>query len=436
MAKKNDTVTVTEEFNCDKEIECAWCQTKFQYQHKMHVSGSGLNELQAKKEAARKALSDLEKEPGNEKCPTCGALQVSMEANSFAAGHIVAAVFAAIILLIAIGVGALLNGKLISFISLSTASYVFVLLLLIPVAYNLWLVFSNENSNLEAGLADAKQKVSDGTTKVLSRKPGIAVPESIPRSLTALQYVAIVLSVIGIALVPAAEIVRLASGWPSNSAAFPPVAGPGDEVTLYWPQSISCLKHFWKGTVTVGFADPDKPGNTAPLGATCETKSWGSFIGGKGATNKDTAIWTNVKLPDNPGLAGKTIRLPSRISVTYPHSTGLFGFEERQTEFNNEFQFRLASPKAASTFCLLWWGGLLAGGGLVVISGLLLRQVQLSLLKNSPQPETLNVRNAADADIKTRTPSMNTPSANTSSKKSQGPGKEKIDEFYDIEFPE
>jgi hypothetical protein len=195
---------------------------------------------------------------------------------------------------------------------------------------------------------------------------------------------------------PAAEIVAMMSGWHSNPSAFPPVAGPGDTVILYWPESLECLKRHWKGTVEVQYTDDQQTLPPTPVKATCPSEDWGGFIGGRGARNTDITIWTQVTLPDDPALAGKTIRMPSKIAVVYPHSKGLFGFENREADFATEFKFRLSSPKAAETYFLLWWAGLLVGGGLVVVAGFILRRHELQLLNVSMFPVTLKIINLTE----------------------------------------
>lgn len=393
---KTDQVTVTARYECIKEVDCACCGTTYRFPYKSSVSGSGLNRTLARQALAKKAPAELEGEPGSERCPTCGVLPDCMDLDSRALGHGCLMWFILIVFGIALLLGYLLNEKVIAFVSLSSLIWVTAVCLLLAVLANLKLVRKNTNENLQEKRKAAELRVEEELVTVVSAGTSGALPNSVPRPLRAVQMLAIVLSIIGIGLLPAAEIVGLVSGWHSNRSAFPPVAGPGEDVVLYWPETLVCLKGFWKGTTSVQFTDEQQTLPLSPVAAACSTEDWGQFVGGRGTRNQETTIWTRITLPDDPGLSGKSIRLPAKISVTYPHSTGIIGFENREAEFANEFQFRLSSPKAAQTYFALWWGGLVLGGGLIALSAFLLRRHAMGLLSTSVYPITLNLRPVED----------------------------------------
>lgn len=394
MAKKNDA-SVTEEFMCVKEVTCACCGTVYQFPHKTTVTGTGPIRIEARKDAFRKAPAELAGETGRRRCPTCGVLPTCMEASTNAFGYGCMLWFSGIVLAIALVIGVLLELRAISFVPLYVMSWTSFAILLLPVLINILLVRRNANWNLER----KRERSKTEPVSIISSSSNVAIPDSLPRSTTVVQSVAIVLSLVGLCILPAAEILRMASGWTINASSFPPVAGPGDEVTVYWPKSLDCLKGYWKGSATVEFADTEGKVPPAALPATCRTEEWGQFVGGKGTTNRDTVIWTKVQLPDDPGLKGKTVKLISKIDVVYPHSTGIFGFENREEQFAHEFQLRLSAPKAAATYHDIWWAGMAIGGVLIVASTFMLRRGQLSLLKSCPYPRTMNVTRVDDVEV-------------------------------------
>lgn len=396
MAKKDVTVAV--EFACLKEFECANCGTTFRYPLKSSVSGTGPTNALATEDAVRKSTAELEGEPGNERCPTCGAMPECMELDARSLLSGCRLWYSVFILAVAVCIGFLLNERIVSFVSLSTLIWISAALLLPAVAVDIWLARWNANGDLQVWAERGKQKLEKSVVEIVSTGSQIKHRNSIPRTTSLLQQATILVAIMGLCVMPAAEIVGLVSGWHSNRSAFPPVAGPGDNVILYWPESLECLKRQWKGTVEVQFTDEQQTLPPAPVKATCPSEDWGRFVGGKGTRNTDTTIWTQVTLPDDPSLSGKTIRMPSKISVVYPHSTGLFGFENREAEFATEFKFRLSSPKAAETYFMLWWAGLLIGGGMVVVTGFVLRKYELHLLKVSMFPITLQIINLTEIE--------------------------------------
>jgi hypothetical protein len=394
MAKKDVTVSV--DFVCLKELECANCATTFRYPHKSSVSGTGPTNAQARSDAVRKSTAELEGEPGSERCPNCGALAECMEVDTRALLSGCRLWYTVFVVAVAVFVGYLLNEHIVAFVSLSSLIWITVALLLPAVALDIWLARWNANADLQFWAEQGKKKLERIPIAVVSTGTEIKNRNSIPRATSLTQQSAIVVAIMGLCVMPAAEIMGLISGWHSNPSAFPPVAGPGDQVILYWPESLECLKRKWKGIVEVQFTDEQQTLAPTPLKAICPSEDWGRFVGGKGTRNTDITIWTQVTLPEDPSLSGKTIRMPSKISVVYPHSTGIFGFENREAEFATEFQFRLSSPQAAQKYLMIWWVGLLIGGGMVVVSGFVLRRYELNVLKTSMYPITLNVTKLED----------------------------------------
>ena len=396
MAKK-DSESVSEDFLCVKEVTCEWCETVFRFPLKLSIDGSGPNKLVARKNAAENAKIKLPEEPGTERCPSCGALQTCMEASGSALGFGCLTVLMAICLGIAITFGVLVNLHLLTSVSLPVVGWILVALAIPIVLFNIYLARINPNSELNAGLEEAKTKVAEGKITVVSQ-PKSVIPESIPRSTGIVPLIAIGLSVIGLCLIPAAEVFRMASGWTAHPFAVPPVAGPGDEVTLNWPNSVNCLKGKWRGIVEVEMTDPVGKHPKTKVDASCSTEQWGNWSGGRGNRNRDTAIWTKVKLPDDAALAGKDVSLHAKILVTYPQSSGLLRFENKEAEFVHDFQMKLSSPKSSTMYFEAWWIGIVGGGGLIALASWFCRLYQLNVVKNSPHPKTLYIKNFAEPD--------------------------------------
>lgn len=394
MAKKN-SVSLKAKYECIKEVDCEWCHTRFQFPMVESTKGSGPTLDDAVRDAREKSRKSLEREPGHEACPTCGALQVSMGASKNAFAHGCALWFAGILLAIGLLIAFLINQNIVSLVTASTVSWTLFFVSILTLLFNIRIVRQDPNADLIQSRAAAAAKVKEQKIVVISTTHD-ALPDSIPTSVSVFQWAAIGLCALGITLYPAAELLRITSGWASNPNCVPPVAGPGDEVTVFWPKSLPCLKGHWKGAAFVNLVSDDPFATPMPLEATGRVDGWGGVIGGKGAHNQDTAIWTKVKLPDDPALVGKKIKLDAKMSINYPHSTGLLSFEEAQVEFENVFTLKLAVPRAATRYNTAWWIGLIGGSGLVVLSSFLLRRHQLGLCRSSVQPKTLNFQLVTD----------------------------------------
>lgn len=392
MAKK-DSVSVNEEYQCVKEVDCDVCGTTFRFPYRSTVSGSGETERDAQRDAAKKAQKELTDETGSERCPNCGALQVCMEAGAKALGFGCATWLAGFLFLVGGALAAVNHFQLISYPTMPMICWLLGLFSLPVIAWTIFLARSNANLDLEQGLREAKQKLeSQHLTIVSAGEPGAVQLARL--SMTSIQMVALGMGILGLLLLPSAELLRIASGWTMNSNTTPPVVGPGDDLQLNWPESLQCVKGHWRGTATVEYTDAERTLPSTPLAATTRSEDWGNFIGGRGARNQTTLIWATVKIPDDPGLAGKTIRLNAQITVNYPTSTGLFGFENREDTLSHEFPITLAPAMAGSTYKIVWWGGLVIGAGLILLSAYTLRRGQLNLFKACARPRTFDIRPA------------------------------------------
>jgi hypothetical protein len=188
-----------------------------------------------------------------------------------------------------------------------------------------------------------------------------------------LQWSALVLLGLGLMALASSEAVRLAAGWPLNRDCVPMVAGPGDEVDIYFPDQISSIKGYWKGQPTVSVTNAQELGLAeAALPATSEDDHWGSVMMGKHVSPKNAQLWARVSIPESEGLAGETLQMKIALDVAYPAKTGMFGFQEVRQGFAHATELRLASALAGFMYQVVWWGSLLIGAGLIVLAELFL----------------------------------------------------------------
>jgi hypothetical protein len=179
---------------------------------------------------------------------------------------------------------------------------------------------------------------------------------------------------VGIALLPTGEVVRLASGWPRNPNCYPMVVGPGDKTRLYLPNKIESVKGLWNGRSTATVVNAEELGLTNPqLDCSSNDKTWGVFIGGKGSWGTSTSqLWSDVKAPSDENIAGKTLQVRIKMDVKFPAKHGLLRFEDEERPYEDVFELQIATPLAGRTYRNLWWGGGLGGGILVLVGSALL----------------------------------------------------------------
>jgi hypothetical protein len=235
------------------------------------------------------------------------------------------------------------------------------------------LAVNNPNADLEANRKKAEEAVGANTLKLVDPGSKGPPPLSYPQRLGFLQWSALVLLGLGLMALASSEAVRLAAGWPLNRDCVPMVAGPGDEVDIYFPDQISSIKGYWKGQPTVSVTNAQELGLAeATLPATSEDDHWGSVMMGKHVSPKNAQLWARVSLPESENLAGETLQMKIALDVAYPAKTGMFGFQEVRQGFAHATELRLASALAGFMYQVVWWGSLLIGAGLIVLAELFL----------------------------------------------------------------
>jgi hypothetical protein len=254
------------------------------------------------------------------------------------------------------------------------------------VLAHIWFSRINPNKDLEANKTKAAAEVQKGVLKLdWASSTGPMLDEAQARPTHGKRAMALGLMLVGIALLPTGEIVRMASGWPKNGDCEPMVIGPGDQPKLFLPSKVKSIKGFWNGQATVTVLNADELGLANPrLECSTNTKTWGGIIFGKSVRAEDVNLWTIVNLPSTDNLSDKIVRLRVNMDVNYPAERG-HGFENEEKSIEDTIELHLASPHAGRTYRLLWWGGGVTGGILILLGSVWLI-VQATAIKKTALP--------------------------------------------------
>jgi hypothetical protein len=172
-----------------------------------------------------------------------------------------------------------------------------------------------------------------------------------------------------------AEIVRTTQGWPANSNCYPPVVGPGDEVRIYFPQTVRSAEGHWRATPTVEVQSEEIAGlPDAQVHATSANDQWGATISGSGnnpPTNKHVRLWMKVQIPDAPDLSNNRLPLQLKLKVSYPQLTGRYReFKEVAEEYTHQTELQLGpTGKVGARFHSWVWLGLGVSAALCTFMG-------------------------------------------------------------------
>lgn len=356
------------EVKCWKEHTCSACQTVYRYLFKRTKTGTGGTEQAAGAAATRAVIHALERETEMRPCPACGYCQPEMVGFRRARGHwwmfwITLAVFAVLVVL---GFIPAIADHLILWIALAVAACL--------VVANLIIALLTPNGSPEKNMELAKDYLEDGTMEVTTVSKEEPEPVADPKG--GLFWGVFGAAALALLLIVAAELVRLASGWPLNAAWHPQVAGPGDTPWTHFNKRIETVGGYWRAqNVLVHVLNPQEVGiANAQWAASSHHSDWGDKISVKsGQKRSSRQLWARVNVPPEANLAGKEVSLKIILDVEFPVLRGNNAFENDRDVSEHTTSLRLASPRAGKTYTTLWWVGLVGGGLLLLgLNGLLI----------------------------------------------------------------
>jgi hypothetical protein len=206
---------------------------------------------------------------------------------------------------------------------------------------------------------------------------------------------AFTLLALGTVAVLTAEVVRGVQGWPANPDCYPPVAGPGDNIRVSFPQTVEAVGGHWRGSVAAEVTDRGDSG-LLPVALTGSSRDdqWGKTIRlekGEQGTKK-ARLWAMVEIPDSPQLAGQVLSLRLTLQITYPRLRKDGRFEEDTREFIHTAQLHLAADRyAGMVYRICLWLGILLSDLVPLMTFWLSQLATPTRDANGPQRDTLEI---------------------------------------------
>ena len=271
-----------------KAHTCAGCGCRYAYLMVRKRAYGGSTPERATEKAQAAADRAIAREVDRQPCPTCGRYQPDMIAGRRRSLH--GWLFLASLLATGLIAGLYLGDVIQSNRALTAA--------MVQVTAIALLGFLTDgrdpNRDLEANRRKAEQEVA--AQRVRTLRPGTPpAPGFRPAATRFHGLLAAGLALAALLALALPELMRQQAGWPLNADWFPPVAGPGDEIYLYLPDSISSIKGYWTGTLTVtATVDQEPQASGFDIESSTRQVDWGRSIRPSPA---------NDRLPSGPGSA-------------------------------------------------------------------------------------------------------------------------------------
>lgn len=356
------TYKATIQIKCWKQHECVGCGGVYRYKFARTVSGEAGNESAAEKAAEKAAMTTMEKDVDQRPCPRCGCLQPDMIAQKKSNTHFWVALLLLLVSGLFVVLGLIPN---ITWLTYSSAGLILGVASLAGLARHAATALANPNKNKDANRNRAEAMIERGELeKVADEDEELADGE--PKAVGGAVIPLLAAGVIGALLALTPFLLKTVSGWPTVAGTKPEVVGPGDTVTVWFPDKIQAVKGYWSGTPTATVVNDGGAGPFS-VSATAKTASWGNTISGKSVSNSTPSLWADVKLPNDSKLVGKTIEVKVDMAVHYPTASGR-GFDNADTRVSTTQKLTLAGGGAGGTYYLSMWLAAL-GAVVVAISG-------------------------------------------------------------------
>lgn len=339
-----------------KEYECVGCSSRFGHSFDRSASASS----DASGEAAQKqALDALIALAGNahdpHPCPQCGIYQPGMvgakRAERYGYGFLIA---------LAGSAAGLILGA-VDWVALNMAVWLAWAAAAAALGLHVYAALDDPNRDIPGNRARAEAEVAKGSLALEERRShgmgGLPGAEGLGGE----NRWPMLLLCLGLAGIGAAEGYRAIGRLPLNAGWYPPVAGPGDEPYLYFYRKIQSIKGYWKGNGLAEVLGAEGAAPEASWSVSGDQDSWGSSISAKSSEKYSSSTpWARVKIPADPALAGRTVRLNVRLDYSFPEAEG-GGFSTRSDSQQESRELRLGSPGCAARYGTLWWAGGLLG---------------------------------------------------------------------------
>jgi hypothetical protein len=363
MAK---SYTSTININCWKEHTCISCQSLFAYNFKRKVARKARSAEKATANAQAAVQKTLKNDVDFQPCPACGIYQPDM------IGQKRHKQYTLVLWLALIAFVVLMVLRFCDVLQTNAATWILVAIAAMAAIWTFLVNWKNPNADPLANQRLANERISAGTLQQRSGTTTGAALEWVNPPRSPVQMLAGPLLLVGILLIAAAELLRMAHGWPMNDFAYPPVVGPGDGTRLYMSGKIDSIKGYWRGDpkCTLTLAD----GHSVDVPATANQNDWGQTIEDVKSDEEHSSAtpWVELQLPNDPSLANQVADCHVVLNLEYPQYTGPGNFKTVDDKMSQQWTLHLAPAGAGTQYNTIWWVGTFVGAILILATDLLL----------------------------------------------------------------
>ncbi|QEL13699.1 hypothetical protein [Limnoglobus roseus] len=374
------TYTVTRTIKCWKRHECLDCGCEYRYQFERKIKGQGSSEAAALKAANKNVDKAVGTEVDVRPCPTCGRVQPDMVGQGKANGHsgigLLTIPLAALVY--TLGATYVLGGNL--------ASIILAAILTGVALINLMIARGNPNRDRDANVAEAEKLLDAGTVETVAKGDDTKV-EPAPAPMGLPHWLGIGFGLLAVLVALAPMIYQTINNLPFNVDTKPDVVSPGNEVKVYFPDSIDCVKSYWRGSAVAAVLNANELGGPVGLTASSNDSQWSNSIYAKNSEkHTHPSLWARVRIPSEARLTGKTLKVKVVMVVQYPSVNASDKFEPQQTTIAKDFAVTLAPIGAGQAYSRIWNGGVIVAGLLAAGSCFYLRSLNKQLQRTAIPP--------------------------------------------------
>ena len=178
-------------------------------------------------------------------------------------------------------------------------------------------------------------------------------------------------------------------GWPLNPVKGPRedgtirsrIVSPGDRVSVRWTaEDITSVGARWRGRPKVEVLNAVELGCPQALPGTGRDETWERWMWTESGLEECSPFLTaTFPLPDDPQLAGKSLRLRTTLPITYPAPVGRVEYVDKRKTFVREDVVLLAPLAVKEAYWASWRTGAAIGMVGTAVGGLILVLVAFGL---------------------------------------------------------
>ncbi len=348
---------------CWRLHDCVECGCAYRYLCARQVNGVGGTADQAAEHANQAAAQALQEAVEVHPCPQCGLVQPYMTTHKKYQRHLTVTFLAVAAVATATGIATadkFAPDKLAFVIAGATA---------VAALCHLVLALLNPNWSRSRNLRVAQQEVASGRVEVVRQGESDDYdPRTKIFGFGHAFYLLLAVAAVGAALVPV--VVAQTKGWHWNPDVSPHMVSPGDTVRVGFPETVFSANEMWNARPVVTVENAPGIGPNPPVfTAHAKADDW-SKVSAVKSKNAVASLWTDIAIPADETLVGKSLTLKVDLPVRFPRSGVEEPLLEEKATASRVIDLTISPTGAATDERQYRLAGAGTAAGLVFVSGL------------------------------------------------------------------